>query len=197
VALHRIAIYGDLEQALGTTLSVLSAAMEVRDPYTAQHEEAVAELAVATAVELGLGRHAQQAVRYAALTHDIGKISVPAEILSKPGSLDSAEWEVMRRHTITGAHMLAGIPFFDEVHPLVRGHHERFDGGGYPDGLVGEEIPVGARILCVCDSYNAMITSRPYRAAMPVGDALDELRRGSGTQFDPQVVAAFERALNL
>jgi putative nucleotidyltransferase with HDIG domain len=195
VALHRIAIYGDLEQALGTTLSVLSAAMEVRDPYTAQHEEAVAELAVATAAELGLGRHEQQAVRYAALTHDIGKISVPAAILGKPGSLDEAEWEVMRRHTITGAQMLAGIPFFDEVHPLVRGHHERFDGGGYPDGLAGEAIPVGARILCVCDSYNAMITSRPYRAAMPVGDALDELRRGSGTQFDPRIVAAFERAL--
>ncbi|MGA9860076.1 MAG: HD domain-containing phosphohydrolase [Solirubrobacteraceae bacterium] len=191
VALHRIRIYGELEQALVTMLTVLGAAMEVRDAYTALHEEAVAELAAGTAAQLGLDPAHQRAIRYAALTHDLGKLAVPNEILHKPGPLDDAEWEVMRRHTIVGAEMLARIPFFEHVHALVRGHHERWDGGGYPDGLAGEEIPVGARILCVCDSYNAMITTRPYRRAMTQAAALKELRRCAGSQFDDRVVDAF------
>ena len=102
----------------------------------------------------------------------------------------------MRRHTIVGAEMLAGIPFFADVHPLVRGHHERWDGGGYPDGLAGIAIPLGARILCVCDSYNAMVTDRPYRPAMSAAEARDELRRCAGAQFDPVVVQALERVLD-
>jgi putative nucleotidyltransferase with HDIG domain len=123
--------------------------MEMRDPYTAEHEQAVAALAVEIAEDLGLEPVHRQPVRYAALTHDIGKISVPSEILGKPGALSEAEWAIMRRHTIVGAQMLARISFFAEVHPLVRGHHERWDGAGYPDGLRGAEIPLGARILCV------------------------------------------------
>jgi putative nucleotidyltransferase with HDIG domain len=194
-ALHRIRIYSELEQALVTTLTVLGAAMEVRDAYTALHEEAVADLAAQIAAELGLDPSEQRAIRYAALTHDLGKLAVPNEILHKPGPLDDAEWAIMKRHTIVGAEMLARIPFFDDVHRLVRGHHERWDGRGYPDGLRAEEIPIGARILCVCDSYNAMITNRPYRAAKSDAAALQELRRCAGTQFDPQVVAALERAL--
>ena len=195
VALHRIRIYEELEHALVTTLTVLGAAMEARDAYTALHEEAVAELAVQIAAELGLAPVDQRAIRYAALTHDLGKLAVPNEILHKPGPLDDAEWAIMRRHTIVGAEMLARIPFFGEVHRLVRGHHERWDGGGYPDGLRAEEIPVGARILCVCDSFNAMTTTRPYRPAMTQEAALQELRRCSGTQFDARVVEATERVL--
>jgi putative nucleotidyltransferase with HDIG domain len=195
VTLHRIGIYRELERALVTTLTVLGAAMEVRDAYTALHEEAVAELAVAIAAELGLDPARQRMIRYAALTHDIGKLAVPNEILHKPGPLDDHEWEIMRRHTIVGADMLARIPFFEDVVELVRGHHERWDGGGYPDGLAGDDIPVGARILCVCDSYNAMITNRPYRAAMTPAAALQELRRCTGRQFDPAVVAAIGRVL--
>lgn len=195
VALHRIRLYGELEHALVTMLTVLGAAMEVRDAYTALHEEAVAELAVAIARELGLDPGARRAIRYAALTHDLGKLAVPNEILHKPGPLDDAEWEIMRRHTIVGADMLARIPFFEDVHRLVRGHHERWDGGGYPDGLRGEDIPIGARILCVCDSFNAMTTTRPYRHAMTQAAALREIRRCAGTQFDERVVAAFGRAL--
>lgn len=191
VALHRIGIYGELEQALVTMLTVLGAAMEVRDAYTALHEEAVAQLAASTAAELGLDESDQRAIRYAALTHDLGKLAVPNEILHKPGPLDDAEWAVMRRHPVVGAEMLARIPFFEHVHALVRGHHERFDGGGYPDGLAGTAIPAGARILCVCDSYNAMITTRPYRAAMTPQAALAELDRCAGSQFDPDVVRAF------
>ncbi len=125
MALHPIAIYGELEDALTTTLSVLAGAMEMRDPYTAAHEQAVARLAAGIAAELGLDPAERQAIHYAALTHDIGKISVPSEILGKPGALTDDEWAVMRRHTIVGAEMLAGIVFFAEVHPLVRGHHER------------------------------------------------------------------------
>jgi putative nucleotidyltransferase with HDIG domain len=195
VAVHRIGIYQELEDALVTTLTVLGAAMEARDAYTALHEQAVAELAEQIAAELGLDPHEQRAVRYAALTHDLGKLSVPNEILHKPGPLDEAEWEVMRRHTILGAEMLARIPFFGDVPPLVRGHHERWDGGGYPDRLRGLQIPVGARILCVCDSYNAMITNRPYRGAMMPAAALQELSRCSGSQFDPRVVDAIELVL--
>ncbi len=197
VALNRIAIYGELEDALTTTLSVLAGAMEMRDPYTAAHERAVGGLAIAIANELGLEPAKRQAIHYAALTHDIGKISVPSEILLKPGSLTADEWAVMRRHTIVGAEMLASIAFFADVHPLVRGHHERWDGDGYPDRLAGTAIPLGARILCVCDSYNAMITDRPYRAAMSPQAALAELRRCSGTQFDPAVVTALERVLGI
>jgi putative nucleotidyltransferase with HDIG domain len=195
VALHRITIYQELERALVTTLTVLGAAMEVRDAYTALHEEAVAELAASIAAEMGLDPVEQRAIRYAALTHDLGKLAVPNEILHKPGPLDEAEWVIMRRHTIVGADMLARIPFFEAVVSLVRGHHERWDGGGYPDGLTGSQIPVGARILCVCDSYNAMTTNRPYRAALSVQAALGELRRCTGSQFDPQVVRALERVL--
>jgi putative nucleotidyltransferase with HDIG domain len=195
VAVHRIGIYLELEHALVTTLTVLGAAMEARDAYTAMHEQAVAELAVEIAAELGLDAAEQRAIRYAALTHDLGKLAVPNEILHKPGPLTDAEWEVMRRHTVVGAEMLARIPFFGEVHPLVRGHHERWDGRGYPDGLAGERIPIGARILCVCDSYNAMITTRPYRRAIGPEAALAELRRCAGTQFDARVVDAIERVL--
>ena len=195
VALHRIGIYQELERALVTTLTVLGAAMEVRDAYTALHEAAVAELAVAIASELGLDPGEQRDIRYAALTHDLGKLSVPNEILHKPGPLDEAEWAIMRGHTIVGADMLARIPFFEGVVALVRGHHERWDGDGYPDGLRAQEIPVGARILCACDSYNAMTTNRPYRAALSVGAALEEMRRCTGSQFDPEVVAALERVL--
>jgi putative nucleotidyltransferase with HDIG domain len=197
VALNRIAIYGELEDALTTTLSVLAGAMEMRDPYTAAHERAVAGLAIAIANELGLEPAERQAIHYAALTHDIGKISVPSEILLKPGSLTANEWAIMRHHTIVGAEMLAGIAFFADVHPLVRGHHERWDGGGYPDRLAGAAIPLGARILCVCDSFNAMITDRPYRAAMGQQAASAELRRCSGSQFDPAVVTALERVLGI
>jgi putative nucleotidyltransferase with HDIG domain len=195
VALHRIDMYGELERALVTTLTVIGAAMEVRDAYTALHEEAVAQLAAAIAAELGLDPGEQRTIRYAALTHDIGKLSVPNEILHKPGPLDVDEWAIMRRHTIVGAEMLGRIPFFEGMVAPVRGHHERWDGRGYPDGLCRGEIPIGARILCVCDSYNAMTTSRPYREAMSERRALEELRRCAGSQFDPRVVAAMERVL--
>jgi HD-GYP domain-containing protein (c-di-GMP phosphodiesterase class II) len=129
-------------------------------------------------------------VRYAALLHDIGKIGIPGEILSKPGTLTEEEFELIKQHTVIGARMLERIPFFEHVHPLVRSAHERWVGRGYPDGLAASEIPLGARIICACDAFHAMISDRPYRSALAPVDAIAELRRHSGRQFDPAVVDA-------
>jgi putative nucleotidyltransferase with HDIG domain len=193
---HRCRLYRELEGAFATTLTVLCSAAEANDAYTAAHEQDVAVLAAQVGVELGLDAADLRALRYAALTHDLGKLVVPSEILNKRGPLDDREWAVMRRHTVVGADLLRQIPFFAAVHPLVRSHHERWDGTGYPDGLSGTHIPVGARILAVCDAYNAMVTDRPYRDALPKAQAVAELRANAGTQFDASVVAALLRALD-
>jgi HD-GYP domain-containing protein (c-di-GMP phosphodiesterase class II) len=127
----------------------------------------------------------------AAELHDIGKVAVPDAILDKPAALDEQEWGFMRRHTILGERILTGAPALREVARLVRASHERFDGRGYPDGLAGEEIPLGARIVAVCDAFDAMTSDRPYRSATSADDARRELERCAGSQFDPAVVAAF------
>ncbi len=193
--LHRCRLYHELEDAFATTLTVLCSAAEANSSYTAAHQQDVAELTAGVATELGLSDEEQRTVRYAALSHDLGKIGVPTEILNKGGPLDAREWQVMRRHTVLGAELLAEISFFADVHPLVRSHHERWDGSGYPDGLRETQIPLGARILAACDAYNAMTTDRPYRAAMTDSDARAELRRSAGTQFDEAVVDALLRTL--
>ena len=127
----------------------------------------------------------------AAELHDVGKVAVPDAILSKPGPLSEAEWGYMREHTIVGDRILSAAPALEGVAKLVRASHERFDGRGYPDQLRGEEIPLGARIVTVCDAFHAMTSDRPYRPALAVQDALDELHRCAGRQFDPAVVRAF------
>jgi HD-GYP domain-containing protein (c-di-GMP phosphodiesterase class II) len=126
----------------------------------------------------------------------VGKIRVPSSIINKPGKLDDAEWEIMRRHTIDGESMLRQVGgTLAGVGRFVRSSHERYDGHGYPDGLAGEAIPIESRIVCVCDAYNAMTTDRPYRSARDTSDAVEELRRCSGTQFDPAVIQAIEAVL--
>jgi HD-GYP domain-containing protein (c-di-GMP phosphodiesterase class II) len=127
----------------------------------------------------------------ASLLHDVGKIVVPDEILLKPGPLNATEMKRMRRHPSDGANTLSNVPTAVDAVPVILHHHERFDGAGYPDGLSGNDIPIGARILLVADAFDAMTEDRPYRKAMPVGDAIAELKRFSGTQFDPTIVAAF------
>jgi HD-GYP domain-containing protein (c-di-GMP phosphodiesterase class II) len=140
---------------------------------------------------VGLDDAQRRRVEFGALLHDIGKIAVPKEIVNKPGPLDDAEWAVIRTHTVEGQRMLERVGgLMADVGVVVRASHERWDGGGYPDGLAGEGIPVEARIVCCCDAFSAMTTNRPYRPAMPVADALDELRRCAGTQFDPAMVTA-------
>jgi HD-GYP domain-containing protein (c-di-GMP phosphodiesterase class II) len=139
---------------------------------------------------LGLAPDEIRHLEYAALMHDIGKIGIRTEILTKPGRLTDDERAEMERHTIIGAEMLRRIPFFSAVHPLVRASHERWDGGGYPDRLAGDDIPVGARVIAACDAFHAMTSDRPYRGALPREIAIDELRRCAGGQFDPRVVEA-------
>ena len=157
----------------------------------ALHVTGVGELAAATATELGLATDEVAAIRVAAQLHDIGKVAIPEAILNKPGALDEAEWRFMKWHTLIGERILAAAPALAHVAAVVRSSHEQLDGGGYPDGLVRDQIPNGARIVAVGDAFEAMTSDRPYRDALTVDEAIAELRRCSGTQFDPVVVDAF------
>jgi HD-GYP domain-containing protein (c-di-GMP phosphodiesterase class II) len=189
-AIHRAGLIGDLERTLTTTLMVLTSTVEAKDDYTAAHGQDVAGLAERVAVRMGLAPAEARDVRFAALLHDVGKIVVPSEILLKPAPLTDAEWDVMRGHAVAGGELVARIDAFAHLAPIVRACHERLDGGGYPDGLSGETIPLGARIIAACDSFDAITTDRPYRRARSRSHALRELRRVAGTQLDQRVVAA-------
>ena len=155
----------------------------------------MAELAIEVATVLGLPGDEVRHVELGALLHDIGKIRVPESILNKPGTLSEEQWEVMRSHPEVGERILAPLESLDEVLPIVRSSHERWDGTGYPDRLAGEAIPLGARIVAVCDAYRAMVEHRPYRNALSRGDAIEELRNAAGTQFDPDCVTALLEVL--
>jgi len=155
------------------------------------HVERVAELAGELALDLGLAEHEVQRIRLAAKLHDVGKAAIPAAILDKPGPLGPQEWEFVRRHPAIGARIVSAAPALVSTAPLILSSHERVDGQGYPEGLAGEEIPLGARIVSVCDAFEAMTSNRSYRPAMAVDEALKELRRHRGTQFDAAVVDAF------
>jgi two-component system cell cycle response regulator len=186
---------GGRTSASNQSKDVLLRAVHERSPNLGAHGGEVAELAERTARHLGLEVDMVRAVRQGAELHDIGKLAIPDTILNKPGALDDAEWGFMRRHTLVGERILAAAPALVDVARLVRASHERWDGDGYPDGLAGEEIPLGARVIAVCDAWDAMVTDRPYRRAMPREEALAELERCAGTQFDPDVVEAFRAVL--
>ncbi len=174
---------------------VLVRALAERGDDLGQHNEEVAELAVAVCHELALEAAEVVVVRRAAELHDVGKLAVPDAILGKPSALDEDEWEFMKQHTIIGERIVASATSLRDVAPIIRSSHEHWDGAGYPDGLAGEGIPLGARVIAVCDAYDAMTTTRPYRGAMSEASAMTELRRCAGRQFDPRVVAAFERVI--
>ncbi len=174
---------------------VLLSTLTEREPELGEHLHDVAKLALAVGRELDMSPEDLDEVARAAELHDVGKVAIPDAILNKPGPLDEAEWGFMRRHTIIGERILLSAPALRPVARLVRSSHERWDGSGYPDGLAGEEIPLGARIVCVCDAFDAMTTDRPYRPRMRTEAALAELREAAGTQFDPRVVEAFARSL--
>jgi putative nucleotidyltransferase with HDIG domain len=178
------------------TLASLSNALEAKDAVTSQHTEEVVRLAVAVAAELGLDLEGVRNVELGAVLHDIGKVRIPEAILNKPGPLTEPEWDVMRTHPGVGERILRPIQSLQAVLPIVRHHHERWDGGGYPDGLSGRAIPLGARIVAVCDAYRAMTEDRPYRGALGDEKARRELELGSGTQFDADCVRALLRALD-
>jgi putative nucleotidyltransferase with HDIG domain len=179
----------ELGDAYRGTALVLGDVVEADDAYTGEHCRGVVRLAVEVAAAMGLDAHHARNVEFGALLHDVGKIAVPKEIVNKPGKLDPDEWEIIKTHTIEGQRMLERVGgFMREVGQVVRSSHERWDGAGYPDGLRAEAIPLEARIVSACDAFNAMTTTRSYRRAMNLQDAIAELTRCAGTQFDPRVV---------
>ena len=172
-------------------VNALGAALSAKDPSTSAHTERCSWWAGKLADELGLGEQDQSIVRLASLLHDVGKLAVPDEVLFKPGPLNEDEWVQMRKHSTAALNIFGQIRTLTVVTPSVIHHHEHFDGSGYPDGLAGEEIPIASRILLVTDAFDAMTNDRPYRKAMPVKAAIEELERNRGSQFDPVVVEAF------
>ena len=172
------------------TVRSMAYVVEAKDAYTGQHLERCRVYGVALMRALGIHEDYPDA-QYGFLLHDAGKVGVPERILGKPGPLTAAEWRVMRTHPLIGYQMVASIPFLKNAGEIVRSHHEMFDGSGYPAGLKREEIPMPARVFSVVDAFDAMTTDRPYRAALTLEHAAGELTKMAGTQFDPDVVAAF------
>jgi len=185
------------DQLESTEMVIFSMArwVEVKDPYTEGHLKRIAGYGALVAEALGLGPDDVRTVRFAGILHDIGKIGVRESILSKPGKLDSKEQEELRRHAEYGAEIVAPMRFANEVAPIILSHHEHWDGRGYPRGLAGEAIPVGARIIAVVDAWDAMTTDRPYRPSLGETEALRRLRNGAGNQWDPNVVETFVELL--
>jgi len=187
----------ELNDAYRGTALLLGDVVEADDTYTGEHCKDVVHLALDVARQLGLDADQQRTVEFGALLHDIGKIAVPKEIVNKPGKLDPQEWEIIKTHTVEGQRMLERVGgFMGKVGWIVRSHHERWDGGGYPDGLSGQDIPLEARIIACCDAFNAMTTTRPYRKAMPTSVALAELAEHAGAQFDQLVVEALSTVVD-
>lgn len=176
-------------------IRALAAALDARDPYTAGHSERVSALSVLMGRQMLLGAEKLEILRLGALLHDVGKIGVSDEVLRKPGVLTSEEFEQLKRHPALGARILRQVPFLTPHVPIVELHHERPDGGGYPFGLRGDEIPVAARIVHVADAFDAITSARAYRPARGAAEALAELRRHAGTQFDPASVDALAAVL--
>ena len=184
-------LYGDLERSYEDTLEALITALDFRDNETHGHSRRVVEYAVLVAEAIGVREPELTWIRRGAILHDVGKIGVPDAILRKPGKLDAAEWDEMKKHPEMGYRMLRHVPFLEPALDIVLSHQERWDGSGYPRGLHGETIPLGARIFAAVDTFDAMTSDRPYRAALSIEAARDEIRKFSGVQFDPRVARAF------
>jgi putative nucleotidyltransferase with HDIG domain len=180
-----------IERNYKDTIQALVHALEARDQYTADHSDVVAERALETGRRLGMDENDLRDLELGAILHDIGKVAVPDDILNKAGRLTEEEFEVMKSHTVVGERILKPIGFLENVAPIVRHEHERWDGRGYPDGISGEQIPLASRIIFVCDAYHAITSDRPYRAGQPHAFARKILTDNAGTQFDPAVVAVF------
>lgn len=196
-ALRRTSLHEQLEEGFVQTVLALANAVDARDTYVENHSQRMAKIAEVICRELNFNEDQIQAVHWAALLHDIGKIGVPDEILSKPGPLNNEEWATMMRHPEIGSQILAPVKRMSNVAPIIRAHHEKYDGSGYPDGLKGSQIPLGARILAVVDAYIAIKDERVYRKSRSHAEAILEIKRHSGTQFDPQIVDIFMKVADV
>jgi HD-GYP domain-containing protein (c-di-GMP phosphodiesterase class II) len=188
----------ELEKAMGraremyvATMKSLAQVVEAKDPTTRGHLDRTAHYGLALARRVDPVLAARPEVAYGFFLHDIGKVGIPESILCKTGPLNDLEWIVMRSHPTVGAKIVEPIPFMGDAVEIVRSHHERFDGSGYPQGLRGEEIPLGARIFAIADAFDAMTSDRPYRRSLPLEEAVDRIVAGAGTQFDPACASAF------
>jgi putative nucleotidyltransferase with HDIG domain len=194
--------YTKLRREAQRTIETMVKMLHERDPYTAEHSEEVADLAQKIARDLGLPEDQIETIRAAALVHDIGKVSIPDTILNKPGPLDEPEWQLIKKHTLIGFDLLKNLEMYSEAAQLVKYEHERWDGSGYPEGLKGEQIPLGARIIHVADVYHALTSDRPYRESQgkpshyEPAEAVRIIRSESGRQFDPKVVEALVRVIS-
>jgi len=190
--LHQLVLQGYKD-----TIGALAAAVDAKDPYTCGHSRRVKEYALRAGKSLRLSKRELEILEYASLLHDVGKIGIADALLSKPAILTEDEYRIVSSHSLIGANIIRDIPFLSEARELVLHHHEKYDGTGYPDGLKGEEISVGAAVLALADAFDAMTTKRAYRDALEFDDALRELRRCSGTQFSPFAVDAFVSSFDL
>lgn len=195
VAIENIQLYKDMKGMYVGTIMTLAKAIDAKDPYTKGHSERVMKFAVEIAKEMKLPEKLVSNIEFAALIHDIGKIGVKDNVLDKPSRLSDSEYDIIKKHPVIGEQIIAPIEFLTNIAPLILYHHEHYDGSGYLEGLKGEEIPIGARILIVADAFEAMISERPYSKSMTTEEAIDELKDKSGSQFDPEVVKAFLRVL--
>ncbi|UCF78512.1 MAG: response regulator [Candidatus Eiseniibacteriota bacterium] len=195
IAIENARLYNELQETYLATIKAFVNTIEAKDPYTRGHTERVAEYATAIGEGMGLPPEEVETIRFGATLHDIGKLGVYEQILWKPTALDEEEWRIVKSHPETGASILCGIKFLEKAIDVVRHHHERLDGRGYPDALNGDELSLNARIVCVADSFDAMTSDRPYRDALPVREAIAQMEQKSGTQFDPKVTETFARLI--
>lgn len=191
VCRHSFQLYIDMRENYLSTVEALVQALEAKDTYTSGHSERVGKFAVALAEEIKMSEEKIQSLKYAAVLHDVGKIGVSETILNKEGKLLESEWEAVRNHPVMGYTIIKGIKFLYDIGSVVRYHHERYDGKGYPDGIQGGEIPLESRIIAVADTYDAITTNRSYRKGKSHEEAVEELKRVAGTQLDPELVQVF------
>jgi putative nucleotidyltransferase with HDIG domain len=195
IAIENAQLYVSLQDTYIRTVLALTSAIDARDHYTKSHSENVTRYAVAVAREMALPEEDIEKIRWACELHDVGKIGIQDSILTKPAKLDKSEWEEMKQHSLKGAEILKSLDFLDGSIHQIEQHHERFDGKGYPYGLKGENILIGARIIAVADAFDAMTTNRPYSRALLLEEAVEELKKNKGTQFDPAIVDFFLKAI--
>jgi putative nucleotidyltransferase with HDIG domain len=195
LAIENVKLYESIKKDQISIIKALAATVDAKDHYTLGHSQKVSSYSVIVAEEMGLPERDVETIKYAALLHDIGKIALPDDIIKKPSKLSDHEFEIVQKHPIIGAKIIKEIEALAAMVPIVLHHHERYDGKGYPDGLKGDDIPVGARIVHVTDAYDTMVSARAYRDMLPPELAISELRKNAGAQFDPKIVDIFITSL--